>query len=134
MTGRVYGSSRLKQVQIFHLVWMADRIIKNGGQANPICFLCRHTRPETNEHMLATCSLFKEVWTELQQPLGLTITQSGTSELPSIEEMVDGHDQPQSSNVHLPETHAKKDVGRVFDSRALTLKQLATALSSRNSI
>jgi hypothetical protein len=50
-----------KQIQIF--TWLAlqlklpsaDRIIKQGRQANPICALCR-TTDESHIHMFAKCT------------------------------------------------------------------------------
>ena len=38
-----------------------DRIIKHGGQANPICQLC-HIGDETTTHIMAQCSYATEVW------------------------------------------------------------------------
>ena len=38
-----------------------DRVIKHGGQANPICQLC-HIGDETTTHIMAKCSYATEVW------------------------------------------------------------------------
>lgn len=38
-----------------------DRIIKRGGQADPICQLC-HTTEEKTLHMIAKCSYAAQVW------------------------------------------------------------------------
>jgi hypothetical protein len=52
----------------------ADRIIKRGGQADPICKLC-HCRQETHLHMMAKCSYAKRLW----QQVGLTHNVHGLS-------------------------------------------------------
>jgi hypothetical protein len=39
-------------------VWIADKIIKHGGSANPTCNLC-FSHPETTLHMLAQCPFSK---------------------------------------------------------------------------
>jgi hypothetical protein len=43
-------------------LWTADRVLKHGGQANPICQLY-HSQPESALHMLAQCSYSKLLWT-----------------------------------------------------------------------
>jgi hypothetical protein len=53
-------------------MWTADRIVKHGGEANPICVLC-HTHPETTMHMLATCPYSKQVWHGLSGWTGMTL-------------------------------------------------------------
>jgi hypothetical protein len=45
-------------------LWTADRLIKHGGTANPICQLC-HAHPESTIHMMAQCSYSRLVWTAL---------------------------------------------------------------------
>jgi len=52
-----------------HKLLTADRIIKRGGQANPICQLCR-TRNENASHLAANCSYSKSVWTHISQVAG----------------------------------------------------------------
>ena len=52
-----------------HKLLTADRIIKPGGQANPICQLCR-TRNENASHLAANCSYSKSVWTHISQATG----------------------------------------------------------------
>ena len=49
-----------------HKLLTADRIIKRGGQANPLCQLCR-TRNENASHLAANCSYSKSVWTHISQ-------------------------------------------------------------------
>lgn len=49
-----------------HKLMTADRIIKRGGQTNPICQLCR-TRNESMPHMVANCSYSKTVWNHVSQ-------------------------------------------------------------------
>ena len=55
----------------FHAAKAADggQIIKRGGQANPICQLCR-TRNENASHLAANCSYSKSVWTHISQITG----------------------------------------------------------------
>jgi hypothetical protein len=89
-----------KQIQIF--TWLAlqlklpsaDRIIKQGRQANPICALCR-TTDESHMYMFAKCTYTKAVWQSIAQWLNLqlppqnvasmrrwwhTVTQGGTAQ------------------------------------------------------
>ena len=44
----------------------ADRIIKRGGQTNPICPLCR-TTAESHIHMFANCTYTTAVWQRIAQ-------------------------------------------------------------------
>jgi hypothetical protein len=50
--------------------WTADRIIKFGGQANPICQLCR-TNQESALHLVAECSYAEMVWRSLASWIGV---------------------------------------------------------------
>ena len=50
-------------------IMTADRIISRGGQANPICQMCR-TRPETILHLAANCSCTQSVWSLISQQTG----------------------------------------------------------------
>jgi hypothetical protein len=43
-----------------------DQIIKRGGQANPVCQICR-TRNESMTHMVANCYCSKRVWQLIEQ-------------------------------------------------------------------
>jgi hypothetical protein len=52
-------------------VWMADRINKHGGSADPVCKLC-FTHQETAVHMLAQCPFSKAVWAGLAPWSGIT--------------------------------------------------------------
>ncbi|KAF8779733.1 hypothetical protein HU200_002318 [Digitaria exilis] len=54
-------------------LWTADRILKNGGQANAICTLCRST-PESAVHMMAGCSYSIQVWTS-SASMGIILQQ-----------------------------------------------------------
>jgi hypothetical protein len=45
-------------------LWSAGRVIKHGGQANPIYQLCR-AQPESIMHMIAQCAYSKSVWAAL---------------------------------------------------------------------
>jgi hypothetical protein len=42
-----------------------DRIIKRGGQTNPICKLC-YCRPESHGHMIVKCTYAKRVWQKVE--------------------------------------------------------------------
>jgi hypothetical protein len=42
-----------------------DRIIKRGGQTNPICKLC-YSRPESHGHMIVKCTYAKRVWQKVE--------------------------------------------------------------------
>jgi hypothetical protein len=53
-------------------MWTADRIMKHGGEANPIYVLC-HTHSETAMHMIATCPYSKQVWHGLSGWTGTTL-------------------------------------------------------------
>jgi hypothetical protein len=58
--GRLILQNRLKT---------ADRIIKNGGNAHPICQMCC-THNETSSHMLISCPFSRSVWHGLKEWLG----------------------------------------------------------------
>jgi hypothetical protein len=47
-------------------LWTADRIVRLGGQANPICQLCK-TQPETVFHIMSECSYSRLVWQQLEE-------------------------------------------------------------------
>jgi hypothetical protein len=47
----------------------AGRIIKNGGNANPICQLC-YTHNETHSHLPISCPFSQSVWQGLKEWLG----------------------------------------------------------------
>jgi hypothetical protein len=51
-------------------LWMADRVVKYGGQTNSVCKLC-NTRDESALHMIVTCSYAKQVWHGLEQWSGI---------------------------------------------------------------
>jgi hypothetical protein len=53
-------------------LWTVDWVLKHGGQANPMCQLCR-SQPESALHMLAQCSYSKLVWTALAGWLGVQL-------------------------------------------------------------
>ena len=53
-----------------HKLLTADRIIKRGGQDNPICQLCR-THNENASHLAANCSYSHSVWAHISQVTGL---------------------------------------------------------------
>lgn len=72
-------------------LWTADRIIKNGGQANAICSLCR-TTAETATHMMASCSYSLQVWNEFAS-MGIVPPIIAAEQLPTTQEVVDGHDR-----------------------------------------
>jgi uncharacterized membrane protein len=46
-----------------------DRTIKWGGQANPVCQLCR-TRNESMTHAVVNCYYSKRVWQLIEQQTG----------------------------------------------------------------
>jgi hypothetical protein len=50
-------------------LWNADRLIKYGANANPVCQLCR-SQPEPILHMVAKCSYSRSVWRILSSWLG----------------------------------------------------------------
>jgi hypothetical protein len=53
-------------------VWTADRILKVGGQPNPICQLCS-THPESATHMIIECTYSRGVWAQLAPWLGIAL-------------------------------------------------------------
>jgi hypothetical protein len=53
-------------------LWTADRILKCGGQPNPIYQLCR-THLESAAHMVMTCTYSQTIWTELVAWLGISL-------------------------------------------------------------
>jgi hypothetical protein len=60
-----------------------NRIIKNGGSANPVCQLC-YTHNESAAHMLLSCHYSGAVWQELKE---WSATPNAT--LPQTENMVE---------------------------------------------
>lgn len=54
----------------------SDRIIRRGGQAQPICKLC-HTREESILHMMAKCSYATELWQKIAQWSNFTLPANG---------------------------------------------------------
>ena len=58
----------------------ADRIIKRGGQANPICQLCR-TREEFTLHLAVNCSFTQSVWSLISQQTGQQNLTGTTTDL-----------------------------------------------------
>jgi hypothetical protein len=71
--GKIKAENKCK----FFLLWLllqrklltADRIIKRGGQANPVCQLCR-TSNESMTHMVTNCYYSKRVWQLIEQQAG----------------------------------------------------------------
>jgi hypothetical protein len=59
-------------------VWIADKIIKHGGSANPTCNLC-FSHPETTLHMLAQCPFSKAVWSGLASCIDINVQQPPAS-------------------------------------------------------
>jgi hypothetical protein len=53
----------------------ANRIIKNRGNANPICQLCC-AHNETSSHMLISCPFSRSVWHGLKEWLGTELLPS----------------------------------------------------------
>jgi hypothetical protein len=54
-----------------------DRIMKNGGSANPVCQLC-YTHNESAAHMLLSCPYSRAVWQQLKEWSGLEPLQPPT--------------------------------------------------------
>jgi hypothetical protein len=52
--------------------WTVDRIIKFGGQANPICQLCR-THQESAIHLLAQRPFSQSIWRSLHNWIGVDL-------------------------------------------------------------
>ncbi|KAF8755350.1 hypothetical protein HU200_011334 [Digitaria exilis] len=61
----MHTENELRQFTNLWKLPMADRLIKHGGQANPICQLCR-CRPESHTHLVFNCSYAKDVWARVQ--------------------------------------------------------------------
>jgi hypothetical protein len=59
-------------------LWIADRLNKYGGNANPVCQLCR-SQPESLLHMVAQCSYSKTVWFILSNWLGTDLQNTPTT-------------------------------------------------------
>jgi len=113
----------------------SDRIIKRGGQANPICQLCR-TRNESMTHMVANCPYSKRVWWHIAQQTGhlnIQPRQSVTnlklwwSDLSGETQTAD----PEHRNQIITYTTWniwKERCRRVYDNKALTEIQLVAVI------
>ncbi|TVU02801.1 hypothetical protein EJB05_51684, partial [Eragrostis curvula] len=115
-------------------LWTADRIISKGGQANPICTLCRSTT-ETAAHMVASCSYSNHVWAALATSMDLA-QLPGTS-YRRIKRWWDdmlGPRQHQNAAsraqaiIYITWNLWKERCRRVFDNKALPADQLVTVI------
>jgi len=85
MIGRKYGKPRLNQ-NVDFFCWLllqrkiltSDKIIRRGGQADPICKLCT-TETESLKHLVAECSFSRMVWSLLAQKFNLPVINQSTS-------------------------------------------------------
>jgi hypothetical protein len=83
-------------------LWTTDRILKHGGQANPICQLCR-TQTESVIHMLCECTYSTAIWQALEQWVGVDLQPPPVSNYrrlklwwcSMIQERVQGNEQLQ---------------------------------------
>ncbi|KAF8690821.1 hypothetical protein HU200_041216 [Digitaria exilis] len=109
-----------------------DRIITRGGQADPICSLCR-TRQEKTLHMVAKCSYATTVWT--------MIASNGNFQLPPLQdvhrlypwwELMLGAGNAQADHVQLLVYTAwnlwKERCRRVFDNKGMSPANLVAII------
>ena len=100
------------------------RIISRGGQANPICQLCR-IRPETILHLAANCSYTQSVWSMVSQQTGHQILMGTTSDIKTwwSNLISDSSDRNQTITYTIWNIW-KERCRRFYDNKALTAPQL----------
>ncbi|KAF8715775.1 hypothetical protein HU200_026724 [Digitaria exilis] len=105
----------------------SDRILKRGGQANPICQLCR-TTTESIPHMAANCSYSQSVWTHVEHLTG----QQNLSQATPIQSMKIWWSYLMNTRTERTQLATytiwniwKERCRRVYDNKASTALQLA---------
>jgi hypothetical protein len=120
---------------LHHKLWTADRIIRHGGQANPICQLCK-TQPETMLHIMSECSYSRLVWQQLEEWTDATNVhmQPGTDRRVKVwwTELQNGDTTGFASRLQRVIYTAwnlwKERCRRVYDSKAITEAQLESII------
>lgn len=102
-----------------------DRIIKRGGQANPICQLYR-IREESIVHLAANCSFTQSVWSLISQQTGQQNLTGTTTDLKQwwLGLMSDSQERNQIITYTIWNVW-KERCRRFYDNKALTARQLA---------
>ncbi|CAN6230203.1 unnamed protein product [Urochloa humidicola] len=110
----------------------ADRIIRRGGQANPICQLC-HTTAESTLHMVAGCSFSSEVWSRMEQWSQFTLPPNRPRRLWAwwinlVQSVRPTTDQHLQVLIYTVWNIWKERCRRVFQRKAMTPEQLEAVI------
>ncbi|WVZ92280.1 hypothetical protein U9M48_038358 [Paspalum notatum var. saurae] len=119
----------------------SDKILRRGGQANPICQLCR-TEQESALHMVANCSFAKLICSQVAQRMNLllpVLQQPATRikqwwlQMIGREPDADKARYREQAVIYLVWNLWKERCRRLFDNKALNIAELA-ALVEQNVI
>ncbi|CAL4911193.1 unnamed protein product [Urochloa decumbens] len=114
----------------------ADRILRRGGQANPVCQLC-HTTPESTLHMMDQCSYSTAVWQKMAQWTQFQLPQGNSMTMRAWwNRLVRAGAQPNAQHlqviIYTAWNLCKERCRRVFQNKAMNIDQLES--TTRNDI